>query len=53
MRVVAAAVTGGLAVVAALAGLLGDGADLGAHLVRRDPQFEAAVAALRPSADDR
>lgn len=30
-----------------LAGLLGGLGDLGAHLLRRDPQFEAAVARVR------
>lgn len=33
--------------VVVLAGLLGGGSDLGAHLVRRDPQFVAAVEAVR------
>jgi len=33
--------------VAVLAGVLGGGGDLGAHLLRRDEQFEAALAALR------
>lgn len=30
-----------------LAGVLGGCADLGAHLLRRDEQFQAAVASLR------
>lgn len=57
---VGAAVTGGLVggggglalgldpvVVVALAGALGGAADLGAHLVRRDAQFEATIREVR------